>query len=292
VPPLLIGGAISAGTSLIGGLLGQSAASKAAAAQAAANAKAGQVVGAAGQQAVNAQTGQIAQERTTEQPYTNLGAGTATTLSNDLAPGGALTQGYSSFSAPTGVNESNDPGYAFRLQQGQNALQNSAAARGGLLSTGTAKALTDYGQGAASAEYGNVYNRALQTYGTNFNTFNTGQNNLYSRLYGATALGANAATSLNNVTQSGTANLTGDIMSTGQQQAGLIAGTGTAQAGGIVGGSNALTAGIGGVGNAIGQGLTLQSILGARNASNTSAPTVAPTDPYNTSNGGWSGVNS
>jgi hypothetical protein len=52
-----------------------------------------------------------------------------------------------------------DPGYGFRFSEGLKALERSAAARGGLLSGGTGKALTRYGQEAASQEYGNAYNR-------------------------------------------------------------------------------------------------------------------------------------
>ena len=52
-----------------------------------------------------------------------------------------------------------DPGYQFRLSEGMRGLENSAAARGGLLSGGFAKAAMGYNQNFASAEYGNVFNR-------------------------------------------------------------------------------------------------------------------------------------
>ena len=52
-----------------------------------------------------------------------------------------------------------DPGYAFRLSEGQKALERSAAARGGLLSGATGKALTRYGQEMGSQEYQNAFNR-------------------------------------------------------------------------------------------------------------------------------------
>jgi len=52
-----------------------------------------------------------------------------------------------------------DPGYAFRLGEGQKALERSAAARGGLISGGALKAATRYGQDAASQEYMNAFNR-------------------------------------------------------------------------------------------------------------------------------------
>lgn len=53
----------------------------------------------------------------------------------------------------------NDPGFQFRMSEGQKALERSAAARGGLNSGGTMKALARYSQGVASDEFGNRYNR-------------------------------------------------------------------------------------------------------------------------------------
>lgn len=52
-----------------------------------------------------------------------------------------------------------DPGYQFRMSQGQRAVENSAAARGGLLSGNTARALTEYGQDYGSNEFQNILNR-------------------------------------------------------------------------------------------------------------------------------------
>src|ERR1022692_84566 len=48
------------------------------------------------------------------------------------------------FTSPTAAEAQATPGYQFQLQQGQQALQRSAAAKGGLLSGGTAKALDQY----------------------------------------------------------------------------------------------------------------------------------------------------
>ena len=55
---------------------------------------------------------------------------------------------------------SNDPSYAWRLQQGAGALAASGAAKGLLNSGNIAAALTDYGQGAASQEYQAQFSRA------------------------------------------------------------------------------------------------------------------------------------
>lgn len=70
-----------------------------------------------------------------------------------------------------------DGGFGWRLSQGAKALQASAAQRGTLLTGATQKALVDYGQHVAAGEYGDAYNRALDTYKTNrdTNTLNYGQ---------------------------------------------------------------------------------------------------------------------
>jgi hypothetical protein len=68
------------------------------------------------------------------------------------------------FTAPSYDEATNDPGYQFRLKQGQQMLENSAAAGGVLRTGGTAKGLIDYGQQAASQEYQNVYNRRASEY--------------------------------------------------------------------------------------------------------------------------------
>jgi hypothetical protein len=52
-----------------------------------------------------------------------------------------------------------DPGYAFRLSEGQKALDRQAAARGGLISGSALKAAQRFGQDMASQEYQNAFNR-------------------------------------------------------------------------------------------------------------------------------------
>jgi hypothetical protein len=54
-----------------------------------------------------------------------------------------------------------DPGYQFRLEQGNQALDRSAAARGGLLSGAQIAASTDFNSGMASQEYQNAWDRYL-----------------------------------------------------------------------------------------------------------------------------------
>lgn len=52
-----------------------------------------------------------------------------------------------------------DPGYQFRRAEGMRGLENSASARGGLLSGNFIRDAQRYGQDLASQEYGNAFNR-------------------------------------------------------------------------------------------------------------------------------------
>ena len=52
-----------------------------------------------------------------------------------------------------------DPGYQFSFDEGQRAVQGSAAARSGLLSGGAMKALSRFGTGLADQQYGSYLDR-------------------------------------------------------------------------------------------------------------------------------------
>lgn len=62
-----------------------------------------------------------------------------------------------------------DPGYQFGMDQGTRALQGSAAARGGLYSGATMKALNKFGNDYATTKFGDVFNRKQTVIGNNFN---------------------------------------------------------------------------------------------------------------------------
>lgn len=66
-----------------------------------------------------------------------------------------------------------DPGYQFRLNEGNKAITNLASAGGRLNSGATLKALTRFGQDYASNEYGNIYNRLAGLAGTGQNATTT-----------------------------------------------------------------------------------------------------------------------
>lgn len=78
-----------------------------------------------------------------------------------LQPGGV---GRASNDAPIYQNQQlsslqQSPGYQFRFQEGLNSLDQSAAARGGLLSGRHVRSATQYGQDYASGEYNNRFNQ-------------------------------------------------------------------------------------------------------------------------------------
>lgn len=114
-------------------------------------------------------------------PYKQAGDTSLSQLMGQMTPDGYFNQTY------TGQDIYSDPSYQFRLQQGQDAIQSSAAAKGGLLTGATLKALQNYGQESASQEYGNAYNR-----------FNADQTNRYNRLSNLVGIGQNAAAQVGN----------------------------------------------------------------------------------------------
>jgi hypothetical protein len=79
------------------------------------------------------------------------------------------------FTATTAADMEADPGYQFRLKAGQEALENSAAARGMVRGGNQAKALIDYSSGTASQEFANVDARRRATNTSN----NAGQLGAY-----------------------------------------------------------------------------------------------------------------
>jgi len=63
----------------------------------------------------------------------------------------------------------NDPGYAFRMSEGMNALNRSMASKGLGVSGANIKGALKYGQNLGSQEFGNAYSRALDEYNTRYN---------------------------------------------------------------------------------------------------------------------------
>jgi hypothetical protein len=176
-------------------------------------------------------------------PYTTSGGQANSNLSAMLGtPGqGLLTPWTQQFTAPTAAQAEQMPGYQFQLQQGEDAIQNSAAAQGGLLTGRTGAALNNYAQGTASTDYNNLFNQSLTQYQSAYNTFLNNQNNTYSRLAQQAGQGLSAA--------GGGAGLISGI---GGDIASLYGAQGAAKAGGTIGSANAWGNAIGGLTNSFG----------------------------------------
>jgi len=90
-----------------------------------------------------------------QEPYMGAGANATNQLAALFGQGGAYTQ------QPTFEELQMDPGYAFRLREGERAMQ-SALGSSGMRGSGAAlKAATRYGQEAGSQEYQNAYTRFM-----------------------------------------------------------------------------------------------------------------------------------
>ncbi len=156
----LIGG----GTSLIGGLFGANASQKAAQAQSQA-AMMSAMLQAQEAQAARAQQERMYQEGVARMEPFRQGGVAATNRMQELygIGGNPNAAGYGSYAQPFSMADYQaDPGYQFLVEQGQKAIDRSAAARAGLQSGEALRAATRFGQEMGSQEYGNAYNRFLQ----------------------------------------------------------------------------------------------------------------------------------
>jgi hypothetical protein len=130
---------------------------------------------------------------------------------------GMLTRGF------TPEQMQMDPGYGFRLREGERALERMQSARGNLLSGGAIKAGQRYGQDLASQEYMNAFNRAQAQLGTRLGALGS--------LYGAG--------------QAATQQVAGQAGQYGENVGNLLMAGGAARASGYGGVANALNQALG-----------------------------------------------
>lgn len=93
------------------------------------------------------------------------------------------------------------PSYQFALEQGLGAIQNSAAAGGGLESGRTLKALQGYGQNLANQEYQNWYGRRANEFANYANRENAQFGNQFNRLAALAGVGQTATGQMSNLGQ-------------------------------------------------------------------------------------------
>lgn len=166
----------------------------------------------------NTQLQMYNQTRADQQPWRDAGAGALSQLNQQMPD---LTRNFSASDFQA------DPGYAFRMQQGQRAIERSAAARGGLDSGATLKALNDYGQGMGSQEYGNAYNR-----------FTNDQTNRFNKLSSLAGIGQTANGQIANAGMNTANNISQNTVGAANASAASQIGSANAMAGGLNQGMN------------------------------------------------------
>ena len=209
----------------------------------------------------------LKQQRADQAPWLDAGKASLAQLAAGTGTGGDLVRPFSlsDFQA--------DPGYGFRVSEGEKGIQRAASARGGLYSGATLKALARFNQDTASGEYNNAYNR-----------YNSDQSTQFNRLASIAGLGQTAT---NQVGQAGQ-NAYGTIASAGQNASNNISnnliGAGNARASGYVGGANAISNGIGQYMN-YNQGQNLLSALSRQNQYNIANSSSDPLGSFISQNG-------
>jgi len=101
------------------------------------------------------------------QPAIQVGRSADQQLGQDAGPNGSLGRQF------TMADFNKDPAYQFDVQQGLQAISNSNSVRGGALSGGTMKAMSNYGTQQASNEFGNAASRFTQNQNQNFSQLAT-----------------------------------------------------------------------------------------------------------------------
>jgi len=160
------------------------------------------------------------QQREDMAPWRDVGAQALDTMWSKYESG--------DFNAPQITQEQlrQDPGYQFRLNQGVEAMDASASARGRLLSGAQQKGLQQYGQEMGSQEYQNVYNRKVSAQNRDYNMLSGMSGSGQAAAAGqAGASGQMAANSGNILSQSGR-NQVNALYQGGQAQAGAYQGYG------------------------------------------------------------------
>jgi hypothetical protein len=177
-----------------------------------------------------AQKAALDQQIALQEPWRQAGQ----TALNQLAP---LAANYQKF----GMDQFKaDPGYAFRLSEGQKALERSAAMRGGLISGGALKAAQAYGQDMGSQEYTNAFNR--------YQTERAAQLNPLQSLAG---VGQTAANQMSGAAGTYGTNASNALGNYGTNAANLALGAGTNAANAAIAGGNIRASQYGTAGSAL-----------------------------------------
>ena len=217
------------GSALVGGYVASKGQQQAADTQANAAREAGAISRDVADRQLALQTRQYEEGVQRQQPFLTAGTNALARMqAGEFAQPGAFSFGANDYQA--------DPGYAFRLSEGQKALERSAAARGGLISGSALKAATRFGGDLASQEYQNAYGRALTGYNANVARSDTG----YNRLANMAGIGQTTGQQLNTAGANYANTASNTLGNYGTAMGNSIMGAGNAIAAGQLGSANTL----------------------------------------------------
>jgi len=239
IDPFTLAAGAGAAGSAISGIMGANAARQAGQQQSNA-AMMSAIIQAQQADAARQQQERMYQEAVARMEPFRLGGVAATNRMQELygIGGNQAAAGYGSYAQPFSMADYQaDPGYAFRVQQGQQAIDRSAAARAGLQSGAALKEAARFGQEMGSQEYGNAYNRFLQ------------QRQLQLQaLQGLAAPGSSAAIQAGQMGVDVGRNIANTMLAGGAAIGQGIEQAGQARASSYMGGQSALQGALGGIG--------------------------------------------
>jgi hypothetical protein len=249
---------VGAGAAIGGAMISSSASKSAANTQAEAAYEAAKLQAEASKYQTDVQKDIYEQQKAVMAPYVAAGETGQNRLLEYLGIGGSAdAQDYGKYATaeftPDQFLAGQDPAYAFRMSEGLSALEKTAAARGGLLSGNAMQAAQTYGQGLASEEYQNAFNR--------YQTTRTNTLSPYQSLQGVGE--AAAAGQAANLSSLGS-NLANISQTSAAAQAGYNTSAANALAAGTVGSANAWSSAL----NSIGGAATSYGLMQGMNTSN------------------------
>jgi hypothetical protein len=225
-----------AGATIGAAVIGSAASSKASKAQQQASDTAAAASRETTQASIEAQERMFNKQVALQEPFRETGLAAQNRLADLLGVSGRTSEpGYGYAMQPfTMAQYQADPGYAFRLRRGVDALDRTAAARGGLLSGNQLRGVTEFGQDLASQEYQNAFNR-----------YQTERSNVLNPLQSLGGVGQSSTNTLTNAAGNLGAGMAGAYGNLGNALSANAMNTGNIRASGYMNQANAITGALG-----------------------------------------------
>lgn len=172
----------------------------------------------AANRATDAQTAMYNNQVANQKPYLDAGTKALGEIQDNMA----------TYNQPFTMSQFQaDPGYQFTMNQGKQAIENSAAASGHMVSSQQLGNASTYAENMASNEFSNAYNR-----------YNNNINNSYNRLASLAQLGQTGAQNVNAAGANAANNISSNVIGAGNASAAAQVGVANSINSGISSGVN------------------------------------------------------